>query len=89
MNTETINTEDTNQENTVVFQINERVIWNSSFGYEIGYFLGEGNQYHTYLIDEKSGLYPQLCSHSIDQIFKYSDEMVDVLTTTYGYEKRF
>jgi len=39
-------TEARNDGNTVlatVFDFNERVVWDSGFGYEIGHFLREGN----------------------------------------------
>ena len=73
----------------VVFSFNEKVVWDSHFGYEIGYFLGEGNQYHTYLIDIRTGLIHEPCSHSKSEIHKYTNELIDKLTAKYGYEKRF
>jgi hypothetical protein len=73
----------------VVFSFNEKVVWDSRFGYEIGYFLGEGNQYHTYLIDVRTGLVHEPCSYSKSEIHKYTNELIDKLTAKYGYEKRF
>lgn len=73
----------------VVFSFYEKVVWDSHFGYEIGYFLGEGNQYHTYLIDVRTGLIHEPCSHSKSEIHKYTNELIDKLTAKYGYEKRF
>jgi hypothetical protein len=73
----------------LVFLFNEKVIWDSHFGYEIGYFLGEGNQYYTYLIDVRTGLIHEPCSYSKSEIHKYTDELIDKLTAKYGYEKRF
>lgn len=72
-----------------VFSFNERVIWDSHFGYEIGYFLGEGNQYHTWLIDIRTGLIKEPCSYSKSEVHKYTDELISELTKKYGYEKRF
>jgi hypothetical protein len=73
----------------VVFSFNEKIVLDSHFGYEIGYFLGEGNQYHTYLIDVRTGLINEPCSHSKSEIHKYTNELIDKLTVKYGYEKRF
>ena len=73
----------------VVFSFNERVIWDSHFGYELGYFLGEGSQYNTYLIDKITGLINEPCSHSKSEIHKYSEELIIELRNKYGYEKKF
>lgn len=72
-----------------VFDFNERVVWDSGFGYEIGYFLGEGNLYDTWLIDVRTGLITEPCSHSKSEVFKYTSELINKLTAKYGYEKRF
>lgn len=72
-----------------VFDFNERVVWDSGFGYEIGYFLGEGNWYDTWLIDVRTGLIIGECSHSKSEVFKYTTELINKLTAKYGYEKRF
>lgn len=71
------------------FEFNEQVVWDSHFGYEIGFFLGEGNRYNTYLIDVKTGLIHEPCSHPTGQVHKYSEKLIDVLNVRYGYEKRF
>jgi len=71
------------------FSFNEKVVWDSHFGYEIGYFLGEGTSYHTYLIDVKTGLIHEPCSYSKDEVHKYTEELINILNKKYGYEKRF
>lgn len=72
-----------------VFDFNERVVWDSGFGYEIGYFLGEGTSYDTWLIDVRTGSIVGTCSHSKSEVFKYTTELINKLTAKYGYEKRF
>lgn len=67
----------------------DKVVWDSHFGYEIGYFLGEGVMFNTYLIDVCTGVIIGPCSHSKNEIHKYSDELIDSLTKKYKYEKRF
>jgi len=89
MNTDKNNTQLPQSSVSDSFSFNERVVWDWHFGYEIGYFLGEGNQYHTYLIDVRTGLIHEPCSYSKSEIHKYSNELIDELTKKYGYEKRF
>jgi len=74
---------------SINFNINDRVIWDSGFGYEIGIFIGEGNSYDTWSIDQISGRITGECSHSKIEIFKYTKELVNILTAKYGYEKFF
>ena len=71
------------------FSFNERVIWDSHFGYEIGYFLGEGKIYETYLVELVTGVVQEPTCYSKSEIHKYSNELIDKLTKKYGYEKRF
>jgi hypothetical protein len=71
------------------FDFNERVVWDSGFGYEIGYFLGEGLVYNTWLIDLRTGFFVEPCSHSKSEVFKYSNELINKLTAKYRCEKRF
>ena len=52
------------------FSLNDRVVWDSLSGYEIGYFLGEGWVYDTYLIDIKTGIIAKECCHSKSEIHK-------------------
>lgn len=73
----------------VVFSFNEKVVWDYFFGYEIGYFLGEGNHFHTYMIDMITGLIHEPSSYPKQEIHKYTNELIDELTKKYGYEKRF
>lgn len=71
------------------FERGEAVIWDSGFGYEIGYFECDGNTMGTYLIDIRTGRQPGLCSHPCSEVYKYTDVWIDELTQKYGYEKRF
>ena len=81
-----------NEANTLLatsFVKGDKVIWDSHSGYEIGYFIGEGNQYDTWLIDRRTGICTGECSHSKNEIHKYSDELIQKLTEKYKHEKRF
>ena len=78
-----------------MFEKNDRVIWDSGDGYEIGYF-------EEHCDERLGGKYKDrctvqlICTENIKgalvptfQIFKYSDEKIDKLTEKYGTEKRF
>lgn len=73
----------------VVFSFNEKVIWDSHFGYEIGYFLDEGHVEETYLIDVRTGVVHEPTCYSKSEVHKYTNELINKLTEKYGYEKRF
>lgn len=71
-----------------VFRPNDRIVWDSGHGYEIGYFLSDnGVMYNTYLVDIITGICQGEVSHSISQIKPYSKELIKDLTAKYGYEK--
>lgn len=70
------------------FKQGDKVIWDSHFGYEIGYFRAYGNYPRRYLIEIRSGKYWGLISWK-KSIHPYSNELIDKLTKQYGYEKRF
>jgi hypothetical protein len=80
---------DANNVLAAAFSFNEMVVWDSHFGYEIGYFLGEGHVYETYLIDVRTGIVHEPTCYSKSEIHKYTNELIDKLTKKYGYEKRF
>ena len=71
------------------FSLKDKIVWNSGFGYEIGFFLGDGWVYNTYLIEIMTGISTGEYCYSKEEIYKYSDELIDELTKKYGYEKRF
>jgi len=81
-------TNGTNNVLTSTFSFNEKVAWDSHFGYEIGYFLGEGHVYETYLIDVKTGVVHEPTCYPKSEIHKYSNELIDKLAKKYDYEKR-
>lgn len=80
---------DANNVLAAAFSFNEAVVWDSHFGYEIGYFLGEGHVYETYLIDVRTGVVHEPTCYPKLEIHKYTNELIDKLTKKYGYEKRF
>jgi hypothetical protein len=70
---------------TTNLQKNDKVIWDSGYGYDIGYFIGEGNSYNTYLIDMKTGIVRGECSYPKNKIYKHSDQLEMELKKKYGY----
>ena len=71
------------------FTFNEPVIWDSGVCYDIGYFIGEGFDENTYEIDKRTGQLTGELYVQKNEVFKYSNELIEKLTAKYGYEKRF
>ena len=67
----------------------DKIIWDSHFGYEIGYFGGVGKIYSSFECDMITGIVQGLNSYTETEIYPYSDELVLELTKKYGYEKSF
>ena len=66
----------------------DRVIWDSGFGYEIGYCKEIDNE--DFFIEYASGSAVGRIGRVLtSEIFPYSDKLVKKLTKKYGYEKRF
>jgi len=80
---------ETNTDQSCEFSFNEQIIWDSHFGYEIGYFMGEGALYDTYAVQLVTGVVPETNCFSKTEIHKYSEELVAELNQKYGYAKRF
>lgn len=70
-------------------KIGDKVIWNSNFGYEVGYFLGDSNAYFQYSVKIVSGKYKGISSVSRCSLKPYSDDLIKELTKEYGYLKSF
>jgi len=66
-------------------KVGDKIIWDSQFGYEIGIFLGNGNQYNTYLVNLTTGIVQGEVSHSINEIKLFSIELIDKLNKKYNY----
>jgi len=76
--------------NNIPFTPNQQIIWCSSFGYEIGYFLKEDpNQYYKYVVDLVTGVVIGEGSFSRSEIKPYSEELINELANDYGYIKKF
>ena len=69
--------------------IGDKVIWDSNFGYEVGYFLGDSNAYFQYSIDIISGKYRGNASVSRSSLKPYTEKLILELILKYGYEKSF
>ena len=72
------------------FKLNDRVIWDNGYSYELGYFLGVGNHDNTYSVDKVTGnAVGRVASHSSVCVLPYSEEKINDLMIKYGVEKRF
>ena len=70
-------------------EIGDKVIWNSNFGYEVGYFLGDSNAYFEYSVNIVSGRYKGIASVYQSSLKPYSEELIEELSKEYGYMKSF
>jgi len=72
------------------FKQNDKVIWNSGFGYDLGYFIGiDNNQYHNYIISMETGIIQGKSSLEMQEIIPYNDENLSKMIDKYGYELVF
>jgi hypothetical protein len=69
------------------FTIDEPIIWDSHFGYDVGYFKGEGALFETYAIQLETGVVQDTCCYPKTEIHKYSPEKISELAQKYGYKK--
>jgi len=57
------------------FKAGDKIIWDSGFGYELGYFVGEGVMHNTWSVNLITGCsIGQDVSFDKSEIFLYSDE---------------
>lgn len=70
------------------FSVGDKVIWDSHFGYDIGYYIGEGAAYEHWKIELASGkFYGTEIMVSKSELHHYSKELIAKMTERYGYEK--
>ena len=67
------------------FQANDPIIWDSGFGYEVGYYIGEGKIENTILVELKTGVVQDVCSYPKIEILPYSIHCVKYLSAKYQY----
>ena len=64
---------------------NDRIIWDSGFGYELGYYTGESVAYEDLSIKLITGKYKGTHSVSSSQVKPYSIELEEKMINQYGY----
>ena len=69
----------------------DKIIWDSHFGYEIGYFIEESNEnmYNTYKVDMITGIVTGEFYHSKNEIYLYSSAKQVEMQEKYGYVNEF
>lgn len=66
----------------------DKIIWDSGFGYEIGYYLGKSHMYYhlkVRLVSRNRGI----MHHQEEQVKPYSEELNDKMEKEYGYRHDF
>ena len=69
----------------------DKIIWDSGFGYEIGYFIEdtEKQMYNSYKIDLITGVVQEETLRSKDEIILYTKENQSRMKAKYKYYKAF
>ena len=75
-----------------VFTLNEKIIWDSGFGYDIGLFMGDSDEisYYTYEIKLITGAFKNrsICV-SKSEIYPYTESLFVKMVDKYGAEEHF
>ncbi len=68
----------------------DKIIWDSGFGYEVGYYIKESdfNVYNTYLVNLSTGIVIGECMHSKHEITAYNPKNLAEMESKYGYKKK-
>lgn len=69
----------------------DKIIWDSGFGYEVGFFIGEGNDkmYNSYRINLVTGSVEGDSLRSKDEVIPYGKEEIKLMFNKYGYIKKY
>ena len=69
----------------------DKIIWDSGFGYEIGYFIKDSsyNTYHSYQVNLITGIIEGKCMFSQSEIHLYTEEKQLEMKNKYRYDKKF
>ena len=69
----------------------DKIIWDSGFGYEIGYFIedAEKQMYNSYKIELVTGIVQEETLRSKDEIMLYTKENQSLMKAKYKYDKAF
>lgn len=69
----------------------DKIIWDSGFGYEIGYFIedSEKQMYNSYKIELVTGIVQEETLRSKDEIILYTTENQIKMKNKYKYDKIF
>ena len=67
----------------------DRIIWDSRWGYEIGYFVGNSNLYNDYTVDLITGKCQGKLSVNMSEVIPYSIDLIKEKEKRYGYLKDF
>ena len=68
----------------------DKIIWDSHFGYEIGYFIDVNpNMYYSYRVNMVTGIVQSKCSYTKSEIKLHTPESIKEMELKYGYLKEF
>lgn len=69
----------------------DKVIWNSGFGYEIGYFINESDEniFNTSKVNLITGIVIGECLRTKREVIPFTPEKLDEMVKLYGYTLNF
>lgn len=73
------------------FKKGDKIIWDSFFGYELGYFIRKSDKYlyNSYRINLVTGIVEGETLRSKDEIIPYNEDTIKEMIKKYGYTKTF
>lgn len=73
------------------FNKGDKIIWDSFFGYELGYFICESDKtmYNSYKLDLKTGIVQGEALRSKQEVKPFNEETIKEMVKKYRIEKTF
>lgn len=64
-----------------------KVIWDSGFGYDIGFIVGSGNPMGSVTVDIQTGKYPGTAACSENEVKPYTESLLEEMKAKYKYDR--
>ena len=73
------------------FKKGQKIIWDSRFGYDLGYFIGDTNHnmYGTFGVDLVTGIVGGKLFVYESEVIPYNEDTIKQMVKKYGTEKQF
>lgn len=73
------------------FKKGDKIIWDSRFGYDLGYFIGDTNEnmYNTFGVDLVTGIVGGKLFVYESEVLPYNEDTIKEMSKKYGHTKQF